>query len=123
MDPKLKARAFIARNLAGNRQSYYEKKSAHPLPVPPITEELPPDAGKLFQRFRIAISRWRAAGYPIVPFIILYSRWKICRQCEFWSGWRCKHPGCGCTGVKLGLATERCPIGKWEATVKEPNGK
>ena len=76
----------------------------------PISAEPPPDARKLFQRFRTAISRWRAAGYPIVPFITLYSRWKICRQCPFWSGWRCKHPGCGCTGVKLGLATERCPI-------------
>lgn len=46
-------------------------------------------------------------------------RLSICRQCDLWSEGgniglgECKHPLCGCTRFKHGLATERCPAGKW----------
>lgn len=46
-------------------------------------------------------------------------RLAICRACEYWNEagnvglGECKHPGCGCTRFKHGLATETCPAGKW----------
>lgn len=49
-------------------------------------------------------------------------RLAICRSCEFWReagnlGFgECKHSKCGCTRLKHGLATETCPLGKWELT-------
>ena len=46
----------------------------------------------------------------------------ICNACELWkpSGnlrmGECTHEKCGCTKLKRGLATERCPLNKWEIT-------
>lgn len=48
-------------------------------------------------------------------------RLATCRACTYWNEGgniglgECKHPGCGCTRFKHGLATETCPIGKWPA--------
>lgn len=47
-------------------------------------------------------------------------RLSICRACDLWNEGgnvglgECKHPGCGCTRFKHGLATETCPAGKWQ---------
>lgn len=47
-------------------------------------------------------------------------RLAICRACDLWNEGgnvglgECKHPGCGCTRFKHGLATETCPAGKWQ---------
>jgi len=46
-------------------------------------------------------------------------RLSICRACEYWNErgniglGECKHPQCGCTRFKQGLATESCPKGLW----------
>ena len=64
-------------------------------------------------------------GEPIkVQPAIYYERLEICRGCEFNgerpAGVRCTK--CGCRGLKLELATERCPIGKWERWHREDQG-
>lgn len=46
-------------------------------------------------------------------------RLSICNVCGLWkpSGnlgmGECTHEKCGCTKLKRGLATERCPLNKW----------
>lgn len=46
-------------------------------------------------------------------------RLAICRACDLWNEGgnvglgECKHPGCGCTRFKHGLANETCPLGHW----------
>jgi hypothetical protein len=55
-------------------------------------------------------------GEPIrVPLPVYYDRLEVCRACEFNgerpAGVHCMK--CGCGGMKLELATEKCPIDKW----------
>ena len=43
----------------------------------------------------------------------------ICNACDLWKPvgnlgmGECAHENCGCTKIKRGLATERCPLKKW----------
>ena len=53
-------------------------------------------------------------GQPVKVAPEVYSeRLEICRACEHYelATGRCRK--CGCSGLKLELATEKCPIGKW----------
>lgn len=65
----------------------------------------------------VAGAQWAKAGFPIVSGADLAERKGICVECEHWNAGafgglgRCGK--CGCSGVKLRLATSRCPAGKW----------
>lgn len=49
---------------------------------------------------------------------VLAQRRAICSTCNHWVNGRCEL--CGCyTKLKLRLATEKCPAGKWGATIDE----
>jgi hypothetical protein len=54
----------------------------------------------------------------LAPAGVVEARRALCLPCEHnghreSGGIRCQL--CGCTGAKLDLATERCPVGKWES--------
>lgn len=62
-------------------------------------------------------------GQPIfVSNEVRDQRIAICRACEYWNEGgniglgECTHSKCGCTKLKQGLATETCPMGKWNAS-------
>jgi hypothetical protein len=86
---------------------------AERLPEPTFAEEIG-HAGT-------ALARWAAAGLPIAPPEARAIRYETCLRCEYWSNkarlglGKCRHPDCGCTRLKFRWATERCPMGKWEA--------
>ena len=67
---------------------------------------------------------WAKSGFELVDSKILEERKKKCNSCDFWDSnafrgtGKCKKCGCS-TWAKLRMATERCPIGKWEAVDKE----
>lgn len=67
---------------------------------------------------------WAKSGFELVDSKILEERKKKCNSCDFWDSnafrgtGKCKKCGCS-TWAKLKMATERCPIGKWEAVDKE----
>ena len=67
---------------------------------------------------------WAVSGFPVVSKLILDERIKICHSCPRWDEigmagtGRCRECGCS-TQAKLRMATERCPLGKWEAVDKE----
>lgn len=71
-----------------------------------------------------AVSKFTASGFKQTPPNILEDRSFICRDCDQWDAialnntGRCKKCGCS-TWAKLRMATERCPIGKWEAVSTE----
>lgn len=74
--------------------------------------------------FAAAVSRWVAAGAPVVSSEVYAARAAACERCELWDGaarlglGKCRAPGCGCTSLKRWLATERCkhPDGsRWSA--------
>lgn len=72
--------------------------------------------------FTHAMVDWAKAGFPVASADILQQRLDICQACRYWRGARggtllsgaCRK--CGCQGVKLALATEACPIGRWGAS-------
>lgn len=67
-----------------------------------------------------ATVKFAKARMPSIPPKILEDRQSICRSCNQWDSQaingtgRCKKCGCS-TWAKLRMATEKCPLGKWEA--------
>jgi len=87
---------------------------------------------KTFQEFERPVSsaltaatRFTRSGFATTPPDILAEREATCRACPEWdaaalnSTGRCRKCGCS-TWAKLRMATERCPIGKWEAVEPKP---
>jgi predicted Zn-ribbon and HTH transcriptional regulator len=62
---------------------------------------------------------WAKAGFQLAPSEVYASRLDTCKTCDSWSNNAFLGAGscakCGCSGVKLKLATSKCPIGKWDA--------
>lgn len=62
-----------------------------------------------------ALRKWAMAGFPFTPARVLLSRHEACRSCRLNIGFGilggCKK--CKCTGAKLILATESCPLNLW----------
>lgn len=63
---------------------------------------------------------WAKAGFPASK-AVAQERLKICSPCPYWhglSGGSFAAGGCGkcgCSGLKLGMHSTKCPIGKWSA--------
>jgi hypothetical protein len=77
-------------------------------PRPPV-----PTLGELAVNFTEAIAGWAKAGFKTVAREIYEHRLSICSACEFWQAdailgtGKCRK--CGCSKVKLWLATSKCP--------------
>lgn len=75
---------------------------------------------EMLARFGHAAGRFIRHGAPITSPEILAEREATCRACDQWDAaalnatGRCRKCGCS-TWAKLRMATERCPLGKWEA--------
>lgn len=88
------------------------KQEVAPAPVVPILTKA--------QRMLQGLGRWQHAGFKVAPLEERERRGGICNLCPHWKpdgNWglgECTAPGCGCTRAKVWLATERCPLGKWE---------
>jgi len=73
-----------------------------------------------------AAHRFARAGFATTPPEALASRQATCKACPEWDAQalnatgRCRKCGCS-TWAKLRMATERCPLGKWEAVDKATN--
>ncbi len=66
-----------------------------------------------------ATGRFARSGFATTPLEILATREATCRACPEWAAEALNNTGrcrkCGCsTWAKLRMATERCPLGKWE---------
>lgn len=86
-------------------------------------EKLPVDVREWHNKMRSAIlagSKFTASGFSATPPEILATREATCRACPEWDAaalnatGRCRKCGCS-TWAKLRMATERCPMGKWES--------
>jgi hypothetical protein len=91
--------------------------------APAICRDLPPLIRQIPTAMQ-AMGRFARSGFHTTPPDILAEREATCRACPEWDAaamggtGRCRKCGCS-TWAKLRMATERCPIGKWEA-VSEP---
>ena len=72
-----------------------------------------------------AAGKFIVSGFKSPPSEVLIERESICRACPEWDAaalnatGRCRKCGCS-TWAKLRMATESCPIGKWEAATAAP---
>lgn len=79
--------------------------------------EGPPTVLEMGRRFVRSMTEWASSGFKVVAQGDFYRRLDICEGCSMWNGesafglGRCGK--CGCTSVKLYLATEKCPLKKW----------
>lgn len=64
-----------------------------------------------------SLSRWASEGLPVTSPELLTSRRESCAGCKWFRPsrvpWLAGCRRCGCSGIKLHMATERCPLGKW----------
>jgi hypothetical protein len=78
----------------------------------------PPTKTELLTRAGNAIKNFVNNGFKMVTAEQLLDRRSVCEQCSLWNGegsfgmGRCG--SCGCTGLKLHVAGEKCPLNKWE---------
>lgn len=98
----------------------------HLLPVTSTQSHALPTARQMLSNFGHAAHRFARAGFATTSHEVLSSREATCRACPEWdaaalnSTGRCRKCGCS-TLAKLRMATERCPLGKWEAVDKTNN--
>jgi hypothetical protein len=80
----------------------------------------PPTLPQQAARLAKAMVNWTSSGFTPTPPDILAEREATCRACTEWDAaamggtGRCRKCGCS-TWAKIRMATERCPIGKWES--------
>ena len=81
------------------------------------TEEKRPSVLKMAQNLTKSMSNWAKGGFGKVPKHVHASRLAICQGCEHWRGQNFGGLGqclkCGCSGAKLWLPTDQCPLLKW----------
>jgi len=81
---------------------------------------LPPDIFEMVNTMFKAAANFTRSGFQTTPPEILATREATCKTCPEWDAQalnatgRCRKCGCS-TWAKLRMATERCPLGKWEA--------
>ena len=80
---------------------------------------------EMVHNFLMSMQKFAVSGCKQSLPEILAKRESICRACDQWdseafhSTGRCRKCGCS-TWAKLRMATERCPLGKWEAVTSVP---
>jgi len=86
--------------------------------LPDICQDTePPSAIDMARQFTRSALNWVRSGLPCVTNEQFQERLDTCKACDKWNGeavfglGRCGK--CGCTGVKLFMTTEKCPLNKW----------
>jgi hypothetical protein len=93
-----------------------ENTPDHAAQVKAAPPTLPQQAASLGK----SLVNWTASGFSPTPPDILAARESTCRACPEWDAaamggtGRCRICKCS-TWAKIRMATERCPIGKWES--------
>lgn len=85
----------------------------------------PPSLPKQAAMLGKALVNWTTSGFAATPPEALAAREATCRECAEWNptaiGGTGRCAKCGCsTWAKLRMATERCPLGKWESLTHTP---
>lgn len=82
-----------------------------------IGEETPLSTMQMAKNLASSAANWAANGFEMSDDKTLEVRKAACDSCVYWEDsarlgmGKCQK--CGCTSLKLKLATEKCPIGKW----------
>lgn len=78
-----------------------------------------PSLGEMAKNFTRSVAWWLINGVPVTRRRDFHARLRQCEgnECGQWLGDRriARCAACGCAGVKLWLASEKCPNGYWGA--------
>jgi hypothetical protein len=92
-----------------------------PDPELKCSDASPPSKTDLARRAARALVGFARSGFKLVSQEVLLERRETCEACSFWKGEAVfgmgKCGSCGCTGLKLVVANEKCPENKWKAEV------
>lgn len=100
-------------------QDVEQQNAERLLPIAPewVESDEPHNPFMLAARFAHAALTWARSGFKVVTEAQLTQRQSICLACKHWNGSKMFGYGacdvCGCSGLKLFAATEKCPIGLW----------
>ena len=99
-----------------------ENTPEHAAQVKANPPSLPQQAASLGK----SLLNWTTSGFAPTPPEILAAREATCRACPEWDAAALNNTGrcrkCGCsTWAKLRMASESCPLGKWEALRTAPD--
>lgn len=88
-------------------------------PMPFVRDTEPPSFAQRARNFTAAMAGWARDGGRIVDQITFEQRQQACHTCPHWGGSSMVGYAacgvCGCSGLKLFLASQSCPKGKWGA--------
>lgn len=76
----------------------------------------------------IATGKFASSQFRICDSDILEARESVCRSCEKWDAkailglGKCNECGCA-TWPKIRMASESCPLGKWQSAVSDQNNE
>lgn len=77
----------------------------------------PPTISEMAASFARSAKQWIAGGAHTLSFEQYHQRLTTCQGCDRWNGEAFfgfgKCGKCGCSGVKLYMNTEKCPLNKW----------
>ena len=130
---QVKAQAHALRKKSGlpipwNWDAWFDEQVCKETPkgcfeVPEAKENGKPSISEMATHFANSMKEWARSGFKVVTLDVFKDRSRICQgdpdtpRCDHYqtSGLfgiaRCGK--CGCTRLKLGMATEKCPLGKW----------
>lgn len=93
-------------------QSKAEKDGLPPYEF--LVDSEKPTLAQRLRSFGHAMAAWKASGYAVVTKEVLAEREDQCMSCGWWRGFATTGLGscgkCGCTGIKLFLASSKCPL-------------
>jgi len=69
--------------------------------------------GRLVGRAALAALRFAASGFEKVTPEVHLDRSVQCSLCPRWNARQGMCMECGCRAVKLWMASEHCPLGRW----------
>jgi hypothetical protein len=98
---------------------FFTKLEAMPVPEKPVELQKPNWLIRGWN-FTTAMAKWTAAGMKMRSQAEIDARLAICQACPYLDRQStCTVCGCACVETnqvlnKLAIATEKCPMGKWE---------
>lgn len=95
----------------------FDTNVAENTPTATSVDYKPPTLLEKMSMVSQSLYRFAVSGMKVVTDAVWQQRKDICEACAFYGGdngvLRIACKKCGCAGVKLHLASERCPISKW----------
>ena len=109
----------VLRSLDETIQEDMHRRGLPPYPLVRTTDK--PTVSQMARNFAHAATVWAKSGFQNVSQEVYQNRLDQCQACGFWNGESAFGYGkcgkCGCSGLKLFMATTRCPLEppRWKA--------